>query len=136
METQNQWEGRENERLSKYDESNEATNDNPMNDNYSLSDAENRYQTETRIEANEPDLTTSQPMSDDEKYSNTYGSSSDSSRSLLTRGNEMVFENDHEGQSFDDSWDAAARDERQETYEEERRRLEAERKYGGFDSRV
>lgn len=123
METPNNWEGRENERLSRYDESNES---NPRN--YSLSDAKNQYRNETRPTDHEP--------YNDERYENSYGMGSDSSRSLLMRGNEMVFENDHEGQELDDVWDAAQRDERQETYEEERRRLETERKYGGFDTRV
>ncbi|NUY82177.1 hypothetical protein HUK80_14830 [Flavobacterium sp. MAH-1] len=124
METPNNWEGRENERLSRYDESNES---NPRN--YSLSDAENQYRSETRPADPEP-------HNDNERFDNSYGMGSDSSRSLLMRGNEMVFENDHEGQELDDAWDAAQRDERQETYEEERRRLETERKYGGFDTRV
>lgn len=123
MEKPDNWKGRENERLSRYDESNEST------PNYSLSDAENEYRTETPP-------TDNQPRHEDERYENSYGMGSDSSRSLLMRGNEMVFENDHEGQELDDAWDAAQRDERQETYEEERRRLETERKYGGFDTRV
>lgn len=128
MENTNQWQGRENERLSKYDESNEG-NEIGRTD-YSLSDAENQYRSET------VQTSPSEPQSEDEKYDNTFGSGSDSSRSLLTRGNEMVFENDHEGQEFDDSWDAANRDERQESYEEERRRLERERNERGFESRL
>lgn len=124
MENPNKWEGRENERLSNYDESNEG-----MRDAYSLSDAEDKYRSDMQASAPEHE-------DDDSRYNNSYGMGSDSSRSLLTRGNAFVFENDHEGQELDDAWEAVQRDERAETYEEERRRLEAERKYGGFDTRV
>src|SRR3954468_16044213 len=88
----NQWEGREEERLSKYDESNEGNRE-----DYSLSAAENTYNNPT------PDYSmnsreSAQEDDDNSKYDNSYGMGSDSSRSLLMTGNEMVFENDHEGQ--------------------------------------
>jgi|GEM_PF-2956555 len=123
METPNNWEGRENERLSRYDEGNEPVQDNRKTTDYSLSEAENQYTNETRFQPSEP-------QTDEERYSNSYGSNSDSSRTMLTEGNEMVFGNDHEGQDYDNAWEAAQHDERIETYEEERRRLERERDNG------
>ncbi|MBD3583843.1 hypothetical protein [Flavobacterium selenitireducens] len=134
MENPNNWEGRENERLSRYDEGNESNRNDMSQNDYSLSDAENQYATDMRPSNTENP--SSEAISDDERYSNSYGSSSDSSRSLLTKGNEMVFGNDHEGQEYDDAWEAAQRDEQTESYEEERRRLERERNSGGFESRL
>lgn len=128
MENPNNWEGRENERLSRYDESNEPVQNRGTNTNYSLSDAENQYASEVR--------NSSEPMTDEERYENSYGSGSDSSRSLLTKGNEMVFGNDQEGQEYDDAWESAQRDEHIESHEEERRRLERERNGNGFESRL
>ena len=128
METPDRWEGRENERLSRYDEGNEAPSNDDLRQDYSLSEAESEY--------SKTGYTAPEPQTDEERYSNSYGSNSDGSRTLLTRGNEMVFENDHEGQEYDDSWDAANRDNQPETYEEERRRLDAQRRQDGFNTEL
>ncbi|NMH28180.1 hypothetical protein [Flavobacterium silvaticum] len=85
----------------------EESHHNNMDSDRWLNDA--NFQQQSENESRQKDFGNTQNQ-DDSFYENSYGTGSDSSRSLLTTGNEMVFENDHEGQHLDDEYDAAKRD--------------------------